>query len=116
MPTEGLSIEQPDSQHSVDQDEEVGLLSVTRQVRFSQAIKLSLVLHALVCLLREFSLPDFVLGLHDVASEARITIACGATLKSMQSSYEVPLALAQLALHTYLLFDCNFRQLFWHQI
>lgn len=73
-------------------------------------------LHALVCLLREFSLPDFVLGLHDVASEARITIACGAILKSMQSSYEIPLALAQLALHTYLLFDCNFRQLFWHQI
>ncbi|CAK9212366.1 unnamed protein product [Sphagnum jensenii] len=32
MPAEGLSIEQPDSQHSVDQDEEVGLLSVTRQI------------------------------------------------------------------------------------
>ncbi len=59
-------------------------------------------LHALVCLLREFSLPDFVLGLHDVASEARITTACGAILKSMQSSYEIPLALAQLALHTYI--------------
>lgn len=73
-------------------------------------------LHALVCLLRGFSLPDFVLGLHDVASEARITIACGAILKSMQSSYEIPLALAQPTLHTYLLFYCNFRQLFWHQI
>lgn len=43
MPAEGLSIEQPDSQHSVDQDEEVGLLSVTRQVRFSQAINPTLI-------------------------------------------------------------------------
>jgi hypothetical protein len=53
MPTEGLSIEQPDSQHSVDQDEEVGLLSVTRQVRFSQAINPTLIGAPCTCLFVE---------------------------------------------------------------
>jgi hypothetical protein len=53
MPTEGLSIEQPDIQHSVDQDEEVGLLSVTRQVRFSQAINLTLIGAPFTCLFVE---------------------------------------------------------------